>query len=145
MYIHLFIYTYSLQFPYILRIYFQNMFHNFPLCVSWCIELTVAFGLPILIWISSKKCCFLEGFALLGAVGACKRKKERWCFSGGFRLLLELLVLMDMTKWRLAVQFRTFRIPNWLFEEISIWLCMILHGETHKTRKIIEINKESKK
>ena len=40
----------------------------------------------------------------------------------------------DMSKSRLLVQFRTFRVQNKVFDEISKWFCMVFAGEAQKTR-----------
>ena len=37
------------------------------------------------------------------------------------------------TYFRLLVQFRTFRVQSWIFEEISKWFCMVLRRGVQKT------------
>ena len=76
----------------------------------------------------------LKGFALIWSFWCFEQKG---CFSGGFRYLLELWVLMHMTKWWLVVQVRTLWFQIWLFEVISVWLCMVLLGEIKNTHQTI--------
>ena len=38
-----------------------------------------------------------------------------------------------MSDFRLLVQFRTFRVHNWVFDEIYKWFCMVFVGETQNT------------
>ena len=48
-----------------------------------------------------------------------------------------------------TIQFRTPRVQNWLFDEISRWFCMVLHGEAQKTQlwdqKTKKLSKNTKK
>ena len=49
--------------------------------------------------------------------------------------------------FRLLVQFRLFRIQNWVFDKISRWFCMVLRGEAQKTvlpPKNLEIRPKTK-
>ena len=59
------------------------------------------------------------------------------CFSGGFRSHLELLVLIDMSDFRLFIKFPTFR--TWLFDVMSICICTVLHREA-KTASVRNIH-----
>ena len=43
-----------------------------------------------------------------------------------------------MTKVRVLVQFRTFRVQKWVFDEISRWCCRVLPGEAQKTFFLIK-------
>ena len=54
-----------------------------------------------------------------------------WGPVNGAQSISENYIFMSM--FRLLVQFRTFRLPNWFFEDISKWICMVLRRGVKKT------------
>ena len=63
-------------------------------------------------WGKNRKMCFAD------------KDLSSWTGLGG----------TDMSEVRVLVQFRTFRVQNWLFEVISKSFCMVLRGEAQKAR-----------
>ena len=39
----------------------------------------------------------------------------------------------DMSEWRVLVQFGTFRVQKWYFDEMTWWFCIIFAGEAQQS------------
>ena len=57
-----------------------------------------------------------------------------WGPYGPLWVLLDRSWRFRQLSVRLLDQFRTFRVQNWIFDEISKWFCIILAGEAQNSR-----------
>ena len=105
----------ALYIPYIFHIYFffLNIFHICSLVCFLIYEVNRSF------WTSK--------------IDSVVFSKQRRVSLEGFALTWRLWDMMDMSMFRLLVQFRTFRVQNRIVEVISKWFCMVLCGGVHKT------------
>ena len=69
---------------------------------------------------------WIISFYMLEALGACENQRNEY---GKRKNAIEKST-QDFRKnyVTLLIPFRTLRVPNWLFEEKSKWMCMVLRG-----------------
>ena len=72
--------------------------------------------------------CSLVCFLLYGI-----KRRQALRFLEDFALIWSFWDMMDMSMFRLLIQFRTFRIQNYMCDVIFKWFCMVLRGGAQKT------------